>query len=101
MTVNNPTSTKSTQRKKSRKTPYQGGAWSVGGVRLQRPKVAPAERRQQLLRYCEHAQQRIDEGVTIYEGILQQYRVELITVSIEMAAERTAAANVPPVAKAA
>jgi hypothetical protein len=72
----------------ARKAAYEGGAWAVGGVRQQRPPISPAVRRGLLLRYIEHAQTRIDQGVTIYEGILQEYRRELIALSVELAKAR-------------
>lgn len=75
----------------AKRAEYEGGQWAIGGVRSQRPKVSPAERRGLLLRYIEHAKKRIDQGVTIYEGILREYRAELITVSLELAAQRRAA----------
>lgn len=77
----------------AKRAEYEGGPWAIGGVRSQRPKVSPAERRAQLVRYCEHAQRRIDEGVTVYRGILQEYRRELLALSIALAAERRAAAS--------
>jgi hypothetical protein len=76
----------------ARKAAYEGGAWALGGIRSSRPPISPAVRRGLLLRYIEHAQTRIDQGVTIYEGILQEYRRELIAVSLELAEARRGAA---------
>lgn len=75
-----------------KKAPYQGGAWQVGGIRSQRPPVSPAVRRALVAQqYIPHCQRRIDEGFEVYRGILQEYRRELLALSVQMAQERATA----------
>lgn len=75
----------------ARRAEYEGGAWSVGGVRSARPPVSPAVRRMVLLRLIEHASTRLDEGCKPYAGILRELRLELVGVSVQLATERATA----------
>ena len=80
MTLIMSTTTNKTGRKK---TPYQGGAWAVGGLlsRHQLPRVAtPAEvcaRRDQVAAQLAHAQQRAAAGLPVYARIADVLRADL------------------------
>lgn len=75
-----------------KKTPYEGGAWSLGGVCSARPKPSPAERRAALVQhFIPFALKRIAEGNAQYVRLLAEYRRELLAVSVELAKERAAA----------
>ena len=80
MTLIMSTTTNKTGRKK---TPYQGGAWAVGGLlsRHQLPRVAtPADvraRRDQVAQQLAHAQQHAAAGLKVYAGIADVLRADL------------------------
>lgn len=83
----------------AKRAAYEGGPWAIGGIRSSRPPVSPAVRRVMLLGYIDHAQRRIDEGFGMaYGPLLQEYRRELVAVSIELAAERRQARDLRSVA---
>lgn len=79
-------------------TPYQGGAWSVGGLltRHQLPDAPSAaevrDRRDQVAAQLAYAQHRATEGLPVYARIAAVLRVDLTALEQQLEHVVTAAA---------
>lgn len=82
-------------KRKPRYKPYEGGEWSIGGVKpyvplAQRSAIELAQRRQEVAgHFLPFAEARAAEGRKWYPGICEVYRVELQQIDALLAAQAT------------
>lgn len=84
---------KQATKRRTRRKPYEGGDWAIGGVKpyvplAQRSAIELAQRRQEVLtHWLPFAEARAAEGRKWYSGIVAWYQRELTEINALLATE--------------
>jgi len=85
---------KQATKRRTRRKPYEGGPWAIGGVKpyvplARRSAIELAQRRQEVAgHFLPFAEARAAEGRKWYPGICEVYRVELQQIDALLATQK-------------